>query len=102
MFEVKRKSAPKIFKVKEDSKGSIFRVEQVVNVGEIDVVVKHNCFAFNNGSVAVNDFDTETFTPLNEETEQKLISHFDDAGKAFEVMESVSIDVDDIFSQYLG
>lgn len=101
MVDFKIIKAPKIVKVKDDNEGSTFRLEQSVSVGDVSVVVKHNCLAFNNGSVAVNDFNTETLNSLNEEAEQQLVSYLQDEGEAFEVIESLSMDVDDIFNQYM-
>lgn len=96
MVEVKRVKAPRLLKLTNSKESTEYRLEQTYQVDNIEVMVHHNCFAFNNGSVAFNDFDRNSFEPLNEKTENELIAHFG-KGKAFEVMELISMDVDDTF-----
>ncbi|PMR71784.1 hypothetical protein [Billgrantia endophytica] len=100
-FEIKKISKPVVIKIMKSGNSTDYLIKQAYSINQLEVEVQHNCYAFNDGSVAFSDFDTRNLKSLNDETEKQLASYFGDKGKAFEAMELITMEVDEAFDSIL-
>lgn len=91
-FEIKKINSPVILNSKKSGDSTHYLIKQKYSINSLEVEIKHFCFAFNDGSTTVTDFDNEKFQSLNSELEQQLLSHYGDSSKAFEVYELISME----------
>jgi hypothetical protein len=92
MTNIKRVTPVVVLTRVEEGDSVSYKVEQKFSVDNIEVSIQHSCFAYNDNPVAVTDFDRDSFQPLNTELERKLIDHYGDTSKAFEIYELISIE----------
>lgn len=91
-FEIKKINSPVILNTTKSGNSTHYLIKQKYSINSLEVEIKHYCFAFNDGSTTVTDFDNEKFQSLNGELEQQLLSHYGDSSKAFEVYELMSME----------
>lgn len=100
-FDIKRVSKPVVLNIKKTGSSTDYLIKQVYTINTLEVEVQYNCFAFDNGSIAFSDYDTESLKSLNNETEKQLASFFGDKGRAFEAMELITMQVDEVFDSII-